>query len=554
MRNATLAAAAFLLLVPPAISQEVTLPLEDYESLRRRANPDPPPEIEPAVPFSLETAVIEIDVGDDSVVVRQQLTLSIYDEGWHSVPLADAGSLTSIELGELEGRLTTAEGNVLVARGMGRHAIAVSSVVPLVEDPVAARPTRTLELELPRAGLVTGVVSTGLDVELVEILEGGLQRSTSDADAFEFVGSPGTRLSLRLLGADRAPDQAGLPLRFEARSATMVELSRTALTARARVNVDVLQGTLEVLRLTVPDGLEVARVDAGESGWRMEGGNLVITLAEPALDRFFTQVVLSGDHTSAFTAPLLVPESAERSFLVTGLKVEADGIPIVEDVGASRRATELELGALASPGARAFVVRDPARPPRWSIEWSDSAQNDVLAAQADRIVVDTLIGDAGRAAYQFWIMIRSTGAPSVTIEPPSGFELSGATRDGAELTPGLHDDGRLEIPLVAGAAVQTIRVTGVIPFEPPVADTEFEVPVPSLSVPVGRAEVRAVVRSDRRYSAVAKHVDHAISTVPAPFWVPDGFHAVEAGWTALSPRPKPLVLTSKREKSKPKWY
>jgi len=282
----------------------------------------------------------------------------------------------------------------------------------------------------------------------------------------------------------------------------------------------------------------------------------VITLAEPALDRFFALVILSGEHKSAFPAPVLVPAGAERSFLVTGLDVVADGIPIVEDVGASRRATELELGASASTGARAFVVRDPERPPRWSIEWSDSAQSEVLAAQADRLVVDTLIGDAGRAAYQFWVMVRSTGATSLTLELPPGFELTGAMRDDDELTPGIHGDGRLEIPLVAGAAAQTIHVTGVMPFTPIAtdSDSEFSVPLPSLSVPVARAEVRAVVRGDRVYTVRAQHVDRAIPDLPAPFWVPEGFRTVEAGWTALSPRPKPLVVTSKREKSKNKWY
>jgi hypothetical protein len=280
----------------------------------------------------------------------------------------------------------------------------------------------------------------------------------------------------------------------------------------------------------------------------------VITLAEPVSDRFLATVNLTGEHSSAFTAPLLVPVGAERTFLVSGLQVEADGIPIVEDVGASRRATDLELGTLANVAARAFVVRDPARPPRWSVAWSDDAQTQVLAAQVDRLVVDVLVGDAGRAAYQFWAIVRSTGALSLTIEAPRGFELTRAERDSVELTPGIHDDGRLEIPLVAGDVAQTIHVSGVVPFAAPIAGTELEVPLPALSIPVGRAEVRAVFRGDRAYTLVAAHVEPAIGLVPDPFTVPEGFRAVEAGWTALSARPKPLVLTSKQEKHKRKWY
>ena len=558
----------------PAAPQEVTLPLAAYEALRERARPVATPTPSPPAPYSVEAAELEIHAGQESALVIERLRLSIYDGGWQTIPLSPSGSLTSVRLGALEGRVT--EDRSLVVMGRGRHTVELEAVVPLVEDAKAARPTRSLSLELPQAGLVTGVVHAGGEVAEVAFSQGGLARPPALPGRWEFVGSPGTALEIRLLGVGRLPELARLPLRFEALSATLARLGRTRLGVSAFLRVEVVQGRLEALRLPLPEGLEVVSVQAGEAGWDVQDGVLVITPGTPLEGLLSATVSLTGGSREELDSPLLAPEGASRLELLTGLSVEADGIPVVLDVGAARQADADELESLPASfregrPALFFSVRDPRRPPRWRIEWSEAGQEEVLGAQADRLLVDTLVGEAGRAAYQCWVVVRSTGSTSLTLHPPRGFELTAAERDGVSVVPGVSEQG-LEVPLGGGREPQTLHLAGLLPFAAPADKAELAIPVPSLSLPVGRVEVRAVLPGERDYALSKQHLERRIGDVPSPpaapsakrsgnapapaglFAAPPGYAVILAGWSALSSAPSPLSIRARVKREKRKWF
>jgi hypothetical protein len=473
--------------------------------------------------------------------------------------------VTSIELGALEGRISAEDGRSLVARGVGRHRLTIESLVHLRLDEVSARLTRTLQFTLPNAAVVTGFVNLTVrpsEIEEVVVASGGVSRQATAGGNVEFVGAPGAAIDVKLLGERRAPERATLPLRFDATSATLVTLGPTRLETNAYITVDVLQGHLETLRLSVPRGLAVVRVDAGEAGWRLEGPTLIVTPPAPVEGRFSASVILQGGTTTDLEAPLLVPDGAARTTFSTALRVETDGIPIVSDPGAARRAEENEVAALPepfrAPGLQVFRVRDPRMPPRWNVEWSDAGRQEVLAAQVDRLVVDTLVGRAGWAAYQCWAFVRTTGASSLTFQLPSGFELLRAERNGRPLTPGTSGDG-LEVPLGGGTDTQTIFLTGVIPFStPPGKDTEIQVPLPSLSAPIARAEVRAILPGGKDYALADPQLSPRstawTSVEPAAYAVPEGFTLLEASWTTLTLKPGSLAIRARARKSKPKWF
>ena len=69
----TLTASVLLAAAIPA--QEVTLPLEDYESLRQRAEPTEVSEPIPSVPIALEAADIELSAGPESARVTMRMTV-----------------------------------------------------------------------------------------------------------------------------------------------------------------------------------------------------------------------------------------------------------------------------------------------------------------------------------------------------------------------------------------------------------------------------------------------------------------------------------------------
>jgi hypothetical protein len=556
-----LSAALFLShLAVSGLAQEVTLPLEDYESLRRRANPLPEPVPEPPAPFSIESAAIEIHPGTGSARVVQRLSIVLYANGWQRIPLPSSGTVTSVELGNLEGRIQEDGERALVVRGSGRHVVRVETLVPLVQDDVAARLTASLSAPLPRAASITGVVDlsgASAEVREIEIVSGALRRSPDEAGRFAFVGNPDDVLEIRLLGESRLPDRAGLPLQFEATSAALATLARTRTEVQALAQVEVLQGRLPSFRLRAPSGFDVAKVDAGESGWRLDGSTIVVTPPAPIEDRLSVMVTLQGGPLDEIEAPLLVPEEAARVTYATALSTEADGIATMVDAGSARSADEDELASLPSwlRAARVYRVRDPQTPPRWRIQWSDAGQEQVLAAQVDRLVVDALVGQAGRAAYQVRAFVRTSGATNLTLQLPEGFELSRVERDDFPVTPGVTAEG-LEVPLGGGKGTQSLRITGVMPFAAlPEKSGEIHIPLPSVSAPIGRAEVRAVLPGGRSYALVDSHVES--SSLPPSmltFPSPEGFAVVEASWTALSSAPKALAIRVKSRKEKRRWF
>lgn len=563
-------------------AQEVTLPLDRYEALRAQASAaqEPPAAPKPPAPFALEAAAVEVHVGADSARVTQRLTLSLYAADWQVVQIAAAGSLTAAQLGTLEGRVQ-AEPLALVVRGRGRHEVRIDSVVPLAVDATSARPTRLLRVDLPAAAAVTGSVHALDDVEEVVFSAGGVVRATTGR-RWDFAGAPGRALELTLLGKARAPLKARLPLKMKTVSTTLATLGRTRLAVRASVSVRVQQGQLDQLRLAVPQGLDVVSVSAPGAAWDVDGAALVVTPPAPVEDSWSLTVDLAGEPRDALPAPLLVPQGDPAPVLLAALKVEADGFPEVVDAGSGRRPEDEELLAvpdeLKPAGVRLLLVRDAAHPPSWAVTWPQKSQ--VLGAQVDRLLVDVVAGRAGRAAYQCWAVVRSSGQTRLALRMPAGFEPIAAERDGVAVTPGVSEEGLLLVPLAASSDPQAVHVSGLLRQEVP-AEGKLELPVPAASAPVASVELRAGLPGDRTYTLEAAERAHSFEAVPAararqkgaasglgtlarpaaarlrasePFRIPAGYARVEARWSALSPAPGPLVLRVKPMRAKEEWF
>ena len=90
----------------------------------------------------------------------------------------------------------------------------------------------------------------------------------------------------------------------------------------------------------------------------------------------------------------------------------------------------------------------------------------MLASQIDRLLVDVVIGEAGRASYQLWAEVRNRGAQQLTFAMPKGFELASARRDGAAVTPGTAAGGGLSVPLLTAEAAQVDFGAGPLLIDP----------------------------------------------------------------------------------------
>lgn len=571
-------ALAFAFVVNSAFAQEVTLPLGEYEALRERAAPRDVVAPTLAAPIVLESAIVEVLVGRDNARVTTNLTLAIYQDGWQELELPPGGNLTSVELGGLEGRLSASassepEGErVLSCRGPGRYTLRLVSVVPVVPDRSAARPTRSLDLTFPWAGTVTGTIGSDVDTDEIELLVGALADGASGPGGTGFIGEPGGAFRARLLGetdgtVERDRDR-DLSLLFEASSFAMTHVRRSRIDVIGFLELDVVQGRMRQVELPVPSDMDVLAVESptgAELGWDLDAdGGLVVRFAEPVigvvpLRLSFARSFAAGESLERFLAPLIAARNASRMLLVSGLSADEDGIPILLRASSGRRATEEDLEFLpeseAPKSASLFVVRDPVSPPEWRVEWAELDPTTVLASQVDRLVVDALVGEAGRVAYQYWAVVRSPGASTLTFTPPPEFELIAADRSGRPITAARTAEG-LVVPLAAGSEAQVLRISGIVRATELPERGELVIPIPALSAPVARVEVRAVVPGERRYEIESEGFETRIGAAPTGTWfsIPSSHRVVTASWAALDTRPSPLEIRVRSEREKRRWY
>jgi hypothetical protein len=482
----------------------------------------------------------------------------------------------------------------LQVRGRGRHRLTLESVVPVKRDETATRPTWQIGLRLPPAAVVRGRIEAPGTVEEVEIEGAGLVHREGGigggGGGWAFVAAPTPEpVGFTLRGRRTLPERAQLPLRFETTSATAAILSRTRLQVYGSIEARVAQGRLSELRVPLPAGFEVVSVQGPIAGWKVDAGRLVVTPLEPVESSLSVQVELSAPPSDELASPLLAPAESHRTLLLTKAALRGDGLLELTDPGAVRAASETETSGLSAdvrgaPGSLVAVL-DPARPPRWRAEWADRTQ--VLAAQIDRLLVDVVVGESGRAAYQLWAEVRNRGSQQLVVTPPPGFELVAGHRDAERVSPGASG-ASLAVPLSSGEAAQIVHLAGLMPLQVPKGKGDFSLPLPALSAPAARVEVHLVLPGGRSYTItdpsrsgtaqpppgqaeraarrdavvsannIAKQVLDMPGTVivgTAGFFpAPPGFRRIDAVWSALSATPGPLAVRVESEKEDNAWF
>lgn len=537
---------------------------------------------------------MDVRAGATSARVVQRLALTLFSPDWQKVPLGAAGSFIAADLGGLEGRVAAdGEAWTLQVRGSGRHEVRLESVVPLARDETATRPLWHLQLRTPAAAVVRGRIAAPGTVEEVELGTSGLARRGADG-AWSFVARPGQPLDLTLAGRRTLPVKARLPLRFEVTSATAATLTRTRFGVRSWIEARVAQGRLPELRVPLPHGpeeaLEVVSVDGPVAGWNVDGGDLVITPLEPVESSIAVEIALTGEPRDTFTSPLLAPRGGARTLLFAKAALEGDGLLEVADRGKARKPEAPELAALPAAfrdnGGRTLAVTDPARPPRWHAVWAEGTE--VLAVQVDRLLVDVAVGESGQASYQLWAEVRNRGDQQLSLTFPTGFELAAGERDGLPVTAGLAvsgtgASGAFAVPLRAADGAQIVHLAGILPLALPAGDGVLELPLPELSAPAARVEVRAVLPGGRSYELADHTRTGGVGSPPAPpsapavpasfvtqqllasrapspaapaglFPRPPGFAELTAAWSALSATPGALAVHVDAQKERTTWF
>jgi hypothetical protein len=584
--------AVLCLLLPTLAAAQVTMTLEEFQQLRSRGLEPLPTVSPPPAPWALESADFAIEAGAGSARLRTTLSLSVFAADWQKVPLGNLGSITDLQpTPGLEARIEGGQVPSLLVRGEGRFTLRIDSVRPLDKDATATRPTSIFQFSPPPAALLRGTLAAPAEVEEVTLAHGGMltpagPRKWSFLAGFE----PGSALVFGLLGRQVIPERALLPLRYETRILTETVLSRTQLQVSAQVDLTVAQGRLEELWLDLPPGLEVVATEGGPlAGFKAEGGKLHVLPLAPVQDRLRFTVKLRGKSLSAgaaFASPLLSPQGSRRTLQLVSAQLRGDGLLDLVEPGSARAATERDTADFVLAGqARVFALTDPSRPPRFEAVWAEGTE--VLAAQIDRLLVDVAVGGSGRAAYQLWAEVRNRGTLSLEVMLPPGFELIAADRDGEMVLPGKSSRGGFEFPLFAGEETQVVHLSGLLPLALPAGKGgDLSLLLPALSAPAARVEARlllpatytAALADSSRYQQVGpppgaparleRRADLLKSnTIAQQIWssfapreqggffsLPQGFSLLQAGWSALSSSPAPMLVRLTRKAEVSPWF
>lgn len=559
-----------------ALGQTVTVPLDKYDLLRAKAFPRPPGPVTPDVGVSFEQAELELAVGFEHARVKAVATLWVHAEGWHSVPLP--GDLPLLGLRATTGEARIAEddrGRRLEFRGApGRHRVEFDSSVAVHSDRTATRPTASFVVTLPAAARVAGTLTAGEGVGEVTG-DGAVRVEPTGPRSWRFTGWPGEVAGFTLAGAPVAATAEG-PLRFEVTTSTALALHRTRRQADAWLAGEVTGGRLERLAMPAPAGFEIVSVDGLEGlGWDVREGRLEITFAGAAPKSWRIHAALAADEAETSEVPLLLPAGARRTFVVTKAEARGGGLLERADGGGGRPAEPNELDRLP-PEFRArlgepLVVATGAPAPRWRVAWP--ADTEVLGAQVDRLLVDVLVGEHGRAFYQVWAVVRANGAPDLDFHLPGAARLVASRRDGTPARLGLRH-GAWVAPLVSRDSEQILFWSAEIDLSWPRGGGRLEIPMPALSSPISTIEVRAGLPGGFRYEWLDPSRRGVIGGPPAAAAekaganelgrqfmantiqkfvpagesggfqpLPGGFQHLEATWSTLGTAPSPLVLT-----------
>lgn len=565
---------------PALLAQTVTVPLDVYDRLRAQSSPAIAQPAPPDTGVSFESLDYAVVVAAGHARITATATVWLHRDGWQSLPWSAELPLLAARAPTCEIRLVAEGDNArLELRGKpGRHRLELESTQSITRTVTATRPTGSFSLPLPAAARVGGTLETDEEVTA----NADLRTERVGPRQWRFTGRPGGTAWLTLAGAPAAV-VAEKPLRFEVTTATALVLQRTRRQAEAWIAGQVVEGRLESLTIPAPEDFEVVSVEGleglGAVGWQVSNGTLEVDFLGPAPKHWLLHVALAADAAAESEVPVLVPTGARRATVVT--KAEARGGGILEPAGASaaRSAEAHEVESLPTPFqarlGEALISPASAATPRWRVTWP--AEVRVLGAQVDRLLVDVLVGEHGRAYYQIWAVVRANGAPDLALELPAGARLVDSRRDGTPARLGQRGAAWVS-PLVSRDSEQVLfwSAEALLPW-PTTDGGRLEIPIPHSSSPISTVEVRASLPAPFRYDWVDPSRRGNVGEPPQPVlegagssslnrllhagvgrkrprpkggvdWqpLPSGFQILTASWSSLDTTPSPLVLNVRR--------
>jgi hypothetical protein len=437
----------------------VVLPVSEYVALKRAAAPAEPEPAAPPVEATLTRIDYTLKVDGDLATGEARLTVDVIKNGWVSVAMPEG---LIVRDAKLDGRpvnlamKTTDKGpgrTDLLLSKTGRSVLTMQIVAPVTT--VAG--TDILHLPVSNSAVshaTVELVRQGVDVRI----SGGLLLEHSEnANGSRWVANGRGAEPLTFAWRRKVDDtRANQPLRFRGSVTQLVGLGEDATQVNAEVQVEVVQGLANEVRVQLPEHLTVNQVSgAMVADWDVANNELKVLFIEPVLN--IARFTLSGElripRAGKLDIPLIRLPNAERETGGVGVEVLGAGEIKERQANGLDEAEAGELGQLIanrqSPSLIAFRLQptDGKAPRTLSLDVARYTPQAVLTANIEEAEYNTLITADGKMLVQSRFAVRNNQRNFLKLTLPATAVLWSASVAGRPIRPGRAPDGSLLLPL-----------------------------------------------------------------------------------------------------------
>jgi len=443
----------------PAADGWVVLSVSEYTALKRDASPAEPESAAPPVEATLSRIDYDLKVDGDLATGEARLTVDVIKNGWVRIALPDGLIVRDAKLDGHPVNLAMNPSN----KGPGRADLLLSKTGRSVLTMQIVAPVTTVAgtdiLHLPVSNSAVSHATIELARQGVDVrITGGLLLEHSEAaTGSRWVANGRGGEPLTFAWRRRVDDvRASQPLRFRGSVTQLVGLGEDATQVSAEVQVEVVQGLANEVRVQLPEQLTVNQVSgAMVADWDVANNELKVLFIEPVQNtaRFTLNGELRGARAGKVDIPLLRLPSAERETGGVGVEVLGAGEIKERQPNGLEDAEAGELGQLIanrqSPSLIAFRFQpgDGKSARTLSLTVARYTPQAVLTANIEEAEYNTLIAADGKMLVQSRFAVRNNQRNFLKLTLPATAVLWSASVAGRPIRPGRAPDGSFLLPL-----------------------------------------------------------------------------------------------------------
>jgi hypothetical protein len=504
----------------PAPDGWVVLPIDEYRSLRSRANPPAPSPVPPPVDATLTRIDYDLSIdaaaspgGADTVAGRALLTLDVLREGWVKVPIPAGLRVRDARLDGQPVALIEGPPAHVVLSTPGRSVLSLEISLPLASSsgaesialPASTAAVSSAVLVLPRGG-----------VELT-VTGGFVSERTESAAASRYVALGRANQPLGFSWKRKADDRrAEQPLRYRARVASAIGLGEELSTITTAVRIEVQQGMAREIVAAVPTGVTINQVNgATVADWDVVAGLLRVRLLDPVgSDASFVahgEMRLPPDGDVA--VPLVRVPGAERETGGVALAVLGAGEIEKHVMRGFETADASELAEVMagreSPSTAAFRMRPLAGADQRALNVAVRRYTPqaVLIANIEEARYRVLAAEDGVYLIEAHYAIRNNQRSFLKVTLPPGATIWSASVADKPVRPGIAEGDAVLLALEKGRAGEdaptfVVRITYLQAGAAWADKAAVRLPLPVLDLPISRTGVE--LHHSPRFRAAAQ--------------------------------------------------